>query len=124
MRFLERLAEEKIEQAIARGELTNLKGAGKPIAEEAGIEWIAPELRMAYRMLKNAGFVPEEVRLRREIEDVRQLLAACTLDKEADVLVHTTRLKALIQRLGELRGGNLLLQERYLARVAGTLAQK
>ena len=55
------IAEQKIAEAIANGELDGLPGAGKPLALDD--DALVPEdLRMAYRILKNAGYVPEEVR--------------------------------------------------------------
>ena len=69
----ERIAEQRIVEAIARGELDNLPGAGAPLDLDDDA-LIPPELRLAYRVLKNAGYVPEEVRLRREITDLESLL--------------------------------------------------
>lgn len=45
--FMERIAEEKIREAIGRGELDHLPGAGKPIPEEEELALVPPELRMA-----------------------------------------------------------------------------
>jgi len=60
---LELLAEKKIEEALARGELERLPGAGHPLAPDDGA--LVPEdLRMIYRILRNAGFVPPEVEAR------------------------------------------------------------
>jgi hypothetical protein len=117
--WLERIAEERISAAIQRGEFDDLAGTGRPIAEEHGWQLIAPELRMAYRLLKNAGYLPEEVRLLREIQDVQTLLRACT-EPDQDHLLRR-RLTILLQRLGDTRGGNLLLQEDYCRRIAERL---
>nr|WP_051331832.1 DnaJ family domain-containing protein [Methylocaldum szegediense] len=75
------------------------------------------ELRMAYRVLKNAGYVPEEVRLRREIEDVSRLLEFCD-DSSTQYREGLNRLQLLVQRLGEMRGGNVALQDRYYKQIA------
>ena len=54
------IAERKIAEALARGELENLPGEGRPL--ELDDDALVPEdLRLAYRILKNAGFVPAEV---------------------------------------------------------------
>ena len=59
--MMDLIAERRIEEAIANGELDDLPGAGKPLALDD--DALVPEdLRMAYRILKNAGYVPEEVR--------------------------------------------------------------
>ena len=63
---LDALVEARIERAIEHGELAGLPGQGRPIALDDDA-CVAPELRLAHRILKNAGYVPEEVELRREI---------------------------------------------------------
>lgn len=60
------LAEKKIAEAIARGELDDLPGAGKPLELDDDAN-VPEDLRVAYRILKNAGFVPPEVESLREI---------------------------------------------------------
>ena len=59
--MLEFLAERKISQAIADGELDGLPGEGKPL--DLDDDALVPEdLRLAYRILKNAGVTPPEVK--------------------------------------------------------------
>jgi len=66
----ERIAEEKIREALANGEFDNLPGKGKPIDHSA--YFAAPaDVRLGYSMLKSNGFVPEEVELRKEIETLK-----------------------------------------------------
>jgi hypothetical protein len=115
--FLERLAEEKIQEALRRGELDHLPGVGKPIPDEDDLALVPPDLRMAYRIMKNAGYVPEEVRLRRDIGDVTRLLDLCE-DESAEFREGLSRLHLLMQRLGELRGGSLALHDRYYRQLA------
>lgn len=117
MLLFERLAEEKIQQAIERGELDNLPGAGKPLPEEEDLSFLPAELRLAYRILKNAGYVPEQVQLRREIGDIQALLRHCDETPEVSRKARA-RLHWLTQRLGELCGGNLALQDRYYQKMA------
>jgi hypothetical protein len=81
MHFLELIAEQRIEEAIARGDLDNLPGAGRPLALDDDA-LVPAELRMAYRILKNAGFVPPEVERRREAATLRSLIATATEDVE------------------------------------------
>lgn len=115
--FLDRIAEEKIREAIERGDLSDLPGAGKPVPDEDDLALVPADLRMAYRVLKNAGYVPEEVRLRREIEDVGRLLEFCD-DSSTQYREGLNRLQLLVQRLGEMRGGNVALQDRYYKQIA------
>ena len=73
MFHLEIIAEKKILEAIARGEFANLPGAGKPLRLEDD-SMIPGELRIAYKVLKNAGCIPPELELRKEIITLRGLL--------------------------------------------------
>jgi hypothetical protein len=60
--MLDFLAEQRLEEAVSRGELENLPGAGRPL--ELDDDSLIPEdLRAAYRILKNAGFLPPEVEI-------------------------------------------------------------
>lgn len=61
--MLDFLVEQKLLEAVSRGELDNLPGAGRPLDLED--DPLVPEdLRVAYRILKNAGCVPPEVTAR------------------------------------------------------------
>jgi hypothetical protein len=107
------LVEKKISEALARGELDGLPGAGRPLALDD--DRLVPEdLRMAYRILKNAGFVPPEVEARREIADLERLL----YDEGDDRLDAAARARAA-KKLALLRSR---IEHRYAARVLGRLA--
>ena len=64
---LHKIAERKIEQAIAEGKVPDLSHwKNKPLPEDT-MHNVPADLRLAYRMLKNAGYIPEELALRKEI---------------------------------------------------------
>ena len=72
---LESAIEEKIKEAMARGEFDNLPGTGKPIDLDAYFN--TPEdLRLAYSMLKSNEFVPAEVEIFNEIAQLTEQLTA------------------------------------------------
>lgn len=75
MSILDQIAEREIRAAEERGELDDLPGAGRPLALDDD-SMIPESLRAGYRLLKNAGYVPPELELRREIREVSQLLEA------------------------------------------------
>ena len=54
------LAERRIEEAIARGEFDDLPGAGQPLDLDDLDPLLPEELRMAYRLRKNAGSRPQD----------------------------------------------------------------
>lgn len=119
MWFIDEIAEAKIRQAIERGDLDDLPGAGKPLVLEDD-SLVPEELRMAYRVLKNAGYVPEELCLRRDIRDLEQLMGRLDGEEHAGAM---KRLSLLRARLSVQRGGrvNLALEEQYRIKVLGQL---
>jgi hypothetical protein len=73
MSVFDYIAEQKIAAAIERGELSDLPGQGAPL--ELDDDALVPEtLRMAYRILRNAGFVPPEVETLRAIGDLERCI--------------------------------------------------
>ena len=70
---LDMLAERRIAEALARGELDDLPGAGLPLALDDD-PLIPEEMRVAYRILKNAGYVPPEVEALRELRELERLV--------------------------------------------------
>jgi hypothetical protein len=69
--------DEKIKEAIARGEFDNLPGKGKPLDLDA--YFATPEhLRMGHSILKSADIIPEEMELLKQIEGLKKSLDSCT----------------------------------------------
>jgi hypothetical protein len=61
------LIERRIDEARRRGAFDDLPGSGRPL--ELDDDRLVPgELRVAWRILKNAGFVPPEVEALRDID--------------------------------------------------------
>ena len=113
---LDALVETRIERAIERGELAGLPGQGRPIALDDGA-CVAPELRLAHRILKNAGYVPEEIELRREITSLAALIDATEGAERVRAIARRDWLRAGLA----LRGGtgtSLLEHREYAERVA------
>jgi hypothetical protein len=63
----ESLVEKKIREAIEQGEFDNLPGKGKPV-DTSENPFEDPELRLAHRLLRNAGFAPPWVEERKDID--------------------------------------------------------
>ncbi|MGD8877468.1 MAG: DUF1992 domain-containing protein, partial [Syntrophobacterales bacterium] len=70
---LERVAEKRINEAIQRGEFDNLPGSGEPLNLEDDRQ-IPDDLRLAYKVLKNADCLPPELELKKEIRTAEELL--------------------------------------------------
>jgi hypothetical protein len=52
------VAERKIEEALAEGQFDNLPGMGKPL-EFDDLSHLPPDMRMAYTILKNSGYLAQ-----------------------------------------------------------------
>ena len=79
----------------------NLPGKGKPLKLDDDSR-VAPHLRASYRILKNAGILPPEMQLRKEISHLHQLLNEVQCEDEAKLLVREINEK--IQALNILGG--------------------
>lgn len=88
------LAERKILEAMGRGEFDGLPGAGKPLRLEDD-SMVPGELRLAYKILKNAGCLPPELELRKEVLTLRDLLCAVEDDGERKRKVRELNFKLL-----------------------------
>ena len=82
-----KLLEDHIGRALTEsqenGELAAAPSYGKPMNFGNGYDDTPPELRMAFKMLKDSGFAPPEIELMREIEGLRKILTDTTDDEAA-----------------------------------------
>lgn len=69
-----KIAERKIQEAIENGELDHLPGRGKPLKLDAD-EHVPEEMRAVYKIMKNAGVLPEEIDLQKTITMLQEQLA-------------------------------------------------
>jgi hypothetical protein len=81
MLLLDALVEQRIAEAIAAGAFDDLPGAGKPLDLDDD-RLVPEELRVAHRILKNAGFLPPGIEARRALADASALLRSATDDAE------------------------------------------
>jgi len=86
-----------LRQALESGELAGTEGFGKPLPEDAGWNATPESLRMPFKILKNAGFVPAEVEMFRERAALAAPLRACESEEERNQL--RRRLSELEQKI-------------------------
>ena len=80
---------QSLRESLASGELATAASWGKPLDLADGYAQTPEELRMAFKALKDAGFVPPEVETMQRIAALREQLAALsdmTDPAEADAL--------------------------------------
>lgn len=118
MNPLDQLAETRIQEAQARGELDHLPGAGQPLQLDDD-SFVPPTLRVAYRILKNAGFLPPELQLRKDIAEAEALLLHSADHDAATYARARAKLLLLRERLNHSRksGNALALEEAYFQKL-------
>jgi len=120
MKLLDALVEQRIAVAAARGEFDDLPGAGAPLAlDEDAL--VPEEVRVAKRILKNAGFVPPAVEQLRALRDLENQLASVG-DNKAERCRLRAKLLAFDMALESLRGGPMVVPHEYRRRIAERLA--
>lgn len=99
--------EEIIQAAIERGEFDNLPGAGKPLDLDAYFS-LPEEDRLAFTILRNSGFVPEEVGALHEIKLLQEQLAVAKSEErrvtiEKKIAEKTLKFNLMIEQRGAAR---------------------
>ncbi len=120
---LDKIVEQKIREAQMKGEFDNLPGSGAPVKIEDDSH-VPEDLRMAYKILKNANCVPPELELRKEIRRMEDMLADLSDEKEKYRQIKKINFK--IRQLNTLRQTSPLLEdtEIYYKKVVDKLDKK
>ena len=102
---------QSLRESVASGELKSAPSYGKPMSFGDGYDETPDELKMPFKILKDAGMVPPEVELMREIAALQARVEGRPHDDES--------LRPQRQRLAEMRQQLALRLEKL--RSAGTL---
>ena len=94
LKLLEDHIGRSLQDAEASGELKSARSYGKPLDFGDGYAQTPDELKMPFKVLKDAGVVPPEVETMRQIAALQEQLAATTDPAAA---------RALQRRVAELR---------------------
>jgi hypothetical protein len=78
MSWLNKLAERQIARARAKGELTGLAGEGKPLPDRPGDAFVSAGDAVGFRIMAEAGVLPEEITLKKQAAEQRAHLATLT----------------------------------------------
>ena len=94
MDFLAKIAEQKIREAIERGEFDDPAYHGKPLKLD-DLSGLPAPLRMGYKILQNAGVLPPEMQLKRDIVALQDLINACLDEAERQTIQRARHEKML-----------------------------
>lgn len=119
LKGFQKIVEERILKAQQEGEFDNLPGSGKPLCLDA--QNIPEELRLAYKILKNADCLPPEIELKKEISRIEEVLAG--MQDTAEKYRVLKKLNFLIMKLNLSRGGSIRfeLPQHYESKLAAVM---
>jgi DnaJ homologue, subfamily C, member 28, conserved domain len=114
----EKIVEERILKAQKNGDFENLIGSGKPLKLNENY-YIPEELRLAYKILKNADCLPPEIELKKEIKQTEDLLAGMQETSEKYRILK--KLNFLIMKLNTIRDTSIMneMPQHYMEKLVG-----
>lgn len=119
----EKIIEERIRESIQRGDFDDLPGRGRPLdLEDDG--HVPEDLRLAFKVLKNAECLPPELQLKKEIRQMEDMLAG--IPDEREKYRQIRRINYKILKLNMMRRRSPLLEETelYYKRLVDKLSKK
>jgi len=81
MSVFQKIVERRIEEAQKRGDFDDLPGHGEPLRIEDDSS-VPEDLRLVYKILKNAECLPPELQLKKEIRQMEDMLEKIPDEKE------------------------------------------
>jgi len=106
-----KIVEQKIREAQEKGEFDDLPGQGEPLDLEDD-RHIPEDLRLAYKILKNADCLPPELEFKKEIRQMEDMLAHIPDEKERYRQIKKINFK--IMQLNMMGKKSPLLEERQI----------
>ena len=105
------IVEQRIKKAQQEGEFSQLPGEGRPLQLEDD-SGVPEDLRLAYKILRNADCLPPELAEKQEIRQVEDMLARVPDEEEKYRLIKKLNYK--IMKLNIMRKRSPLLEERQI----------
>lgn len=118
-----KIAEQRIREAQERGEFDDLPGRGQPLKLEDDSN-VPEDLRLAYKILKNADCLPPELEAKKEIRQMEDLLENVPDEKERYKLIK--KINYQIMKLNTMGKKSPLLEEKeiYFKKVVDKIGKK
>ncbi|MBM9604615.1 DnaJ family domain-containing protein [Desulfopila inferna] len=116
MESLARIAEQRILEAMKTRKLTSEKWKNKPLPLDDD-RHVPDDLKMAYKILKNSGYLPPEIEEKKEVQRLEELIAAT--EDEHERLRQMKKLNVLLMKIDAKRSkpSNIAQQDDYYRRV-------
>lgn len=110
------IAEQKIAEAMRERDLNSPKWKNKPLPLEDD-RFVPDDLKMAYKILKNSGYLPPEIEERKEVQRLEDLIAKT--EDEHERLKQMKKLNVLLMKVDARRefSSNISSQHDYYQKV-------
>lgn len=95
---MHRIVEDKIKEAIKNGEFDNLPGKGKPLNLKEDLQGLSPKIRRAYQILKNAGYIDDDMQKKKTELRTEDFIAAATGEKYHNEAENKQQFQAFVKR--------------------------
>lgn len=123
MDFIAFIAEQKIQKAMEEGDLNSPRWKNKPLPLDDD-HMVPEDLKIAYKLLKNSGYLPPELEERKEIRQVEDLIART--EDEHERLRQMKKLNVLLMKVEAKRAfrSNIANQDDYYRKVVEKISVK
>ena len=118
-----KIVEQRIKEAVEKGEFDNLPGKGKPLVLEDDSH-VPQDLRIAYTILKNADCLPPEIQEKKEIMQMEDLLASIPDDLARYKLIKKINYKIMKLNMSTKRSPLLEEKQLYYKKLIDKFGQK
>jgi hypothetical protein len=121
--IFDKIADQKIREAMEQGEFDDLPGKGKPLVLEDDSH-LPQDIRLGHKILKNAGCLPPELEIRKEILTIEEMLEGVQDTKEKYRQIK--KLNYLVMKLNVTRPVSLNLEknQRYYEKIVDKMGSK
>jgi Domain of unknown function (DUF1992) len=101
MSWLSRMAERQIQKARLKGQLQGLEGEGKPLPDRPGDAFVSPGDAVGFRIMAEAGVLPEEIVLKKQVLAQRAHLATVADEAERKTAMAELARLEMLQAIAE-----------------------
>ena len=101
MSWFNKLTERQIAKARAKGELSGLEGEGKPLPDRPGDVYISAGDAVGFRIMAEAGVLPEEIIRKKQAAALRAQLASLSDEAQRKAVMAELARVEMLQAIAE-----------------------